>query len=287
MTLTLVDEQYPTYILSEALTGNYLKLVPSRGGIVTNWVVAGKEQFYMDQERFADPKLSIRGGNPILFPICGNLPDNTYIYDGKTYNLKQHGFARDAAWQVIGNSESSVTIELTASDRTLNSYPFDFRVQITYTLVQNRLEILQNITNLSQEIMPFAIGFHPYFLVRNKSSVSLDIPAKTMWNNVRQVEEEYSGSLDFDQPEIDNALMLDDHTNSVVMQSDQGRLTVSFDPQYKVFVIWTIKGKDYICLEPWTAGRNAMNTGINLLHLPPQATQSLKVVYTAEILAVS
>ncbi len=287
MTLTLVDEQYPTYILSEALTGNYLKLVPSRGGIVTNWVVAGKEQFYMDQERFADPKLSIRGGNPILFPICGNLPDNTYIYDGKTYNLKQHGFARDAAWQVIGNSESSVTIELTASDRTLNSYPFDFRVQITYTLVQNRLEILQNITNLSQEIMPFAIGFHPYFLVRNKSSVSLDIPAKTMWNNVRQVEEEYSGSLDFDQPEIDNALMLDDHTNSVVMQSDQGRLTVSFDPQYKVFVIWAIKGKDYICLEPWTAGRNAMNTGINLLHLPPQATQSLKVVYTAEILAVS
>jgi len=287
MSLTLVDEQYPTYILSDGLTGNYLKLVPSRGGIVTSWVVTGKEQFYMDQERFADPKLSIRGGNPILFPICGNLPDNTYTYDGKNYHLKQHGFARDAAWQVIGSSENSVTIELTSSDHTLISYPFAFQLQITYTLVQNRLEILQNITNHSQEIMPFAIGFHPYFLVRNKSSVSLDIPAKTMWNNVRQVEEDYSGSFDFDQPEVDNALMLNDQANYVVMQSDQGRLTVSFDPQYRVFVVWAIRGKDYICLEPWTAGRNAMNTGINLLRLAPQTSQSLRVTYMSEALAGS
>lgn len=286
MPVKLVDEQYPTYILSEPLTGNYVKLVPSRGGIITSWVVAGTEQFYMDQERFADPKLSIRGGSPILFPICGNLPDNTYTYNGKSYTLKQHGFARDAAWQVIGSSDNSVTIELTSSDRTLNSYPFAFQLQITYTLVQNRLEILQNITNLSQETMPFSIGLHPYFLVKNKSSVNLHIPAKTMWNNVKQVEEDYAGAFDFDQPEIDNALMLDNSASCVIMQSDQGRLTVSFDPQYKVFVVWAIQGKDYICLEPWTAGRNAMNTGINLLRLAPQTSQALRVVYTIEALAV-
>ena len=86
MTLTLLEEHYPTYVLSDPLTDNCLKLVPSRGGIVTSWVVAGKEQFYMDQERFADPTLSVRGGNPILFPICGNLPNDTYTYAGRSYS---------------------------------------------------------------------------------------------------------------------------------------------------------------------------------------------------------
>ena len=190
--------------------------------------------------------------------------------------------ARDAQWQVISNSENAITIELTSSDRTLNSYPFAFQFQITYTLNHNRLEIWQSITNHSQQIMPFAVGFHPYFLVSDKSSVKLTIPAHTMWNNVKQVTESYSGAFDFDQPEIDNALTLEDQACQAIMESAGGRLTINFDPQYKVIVVWAIKGKDYICLEPWTSGRNAMNTGHNLLHLPPQTSQSFQVVYVSD-----
>jgi galactose mutarotase-like enzyme len=55
---------------------------------------------YLDVERFANPELSIRGGVPILFPICGNLPDNCYTYNGQQYTLKQHGFGRYLPWEV-------------------------------------------------------------------------------------------------------------------------------------------------------------------------------------------
>jgi galactose mutarotase-like enzyme len=33
--------------------------------------------------------------SPVLFPIVGNLKGNSYEYNGQTYELPRHGFARD------------------------------------------------------------------------------------------------------------------------------------------------------------------------------------------------
>jgi len=52
---------------------NYIKFCPERGGLITNWVSDGKEILYFDEKRFIDKTKSVRGGIPILFPICGNL----------------------------------------------------------------------------------------------------------------------------------------------------------------------------------------------------------------------
>ena len=52
---------------------NYIKFCPERGGVITNWVSDGNEILYFDKTRFMDKTKSIRGGIPILFPICGNL----------------------------------------------------------------------------------------------------------------------------------------------------------------------------------------------------------------------
>ena len=57
------------------------------------------EILYFDQERYADPSKSIRGGIPVLFPICGNLPEMFCRWMASTI-LKQHGFARDLPWQL-------------------------------------------------------------------------------------------------------------------------------------------------------------------------------------------
>jgi len=75
------QKQYNTYTLSDDSSGSQIEVVPERGGIVTSWKINGQEVFYLDTERFTHPDLSVRGGNPILFPLCGNLPDNTYYVD--------------------------------------------------------------------------------------------------------------------------------------------------------------------------------------------------------------
>jgi galactose mutarotase-like enzyme len=36
----------------------------------------------------------------------------------------------------------------------------------------------------------------------------------------------------------------------------------------KTLVFWTLKDQSFSCLEPWTAPGNALNTGLDLIHLP-------------------
>ncbi len=72
------EQQYKTYVLCDSYAQSEIEVVPERGGIVTKWRIQGQDIFYLDESRFTHPELSVRGGIPILFPICGNLPDNTY-----------------------------------------------------------------------------------------------------------------------------------------------------------------------------------------------------------------
>jgi len=78
---------------------NYIKFCPERGGVITNWVSDGKEILYFDEKRFMDNTKSIRGGIPILFPICGNLNTSSSVFGTDYLQLTQHGFARDLQWQ--------------------------------------------------------------------------------------------------------------------------------------------------------------------------------------------
>lgn len=126
--IAIQQQKYKTYILSDEIAGSQLEVVPERGGMITRWRFQGQELLYLDTERFAHPDLSVRGGIPILFPICGNLPENTYTYNGQTYTLKQHGFARDLPWQVteqVTHEKASLTLVLNSNEQTRAVYPFE------------------------------------------------------------------------------------------------------------------------------------------------------------------
>lgn len=169
--ISIQQQQYKTYILTDETANSQLEVVPERGGLITRWRLQGQEILYLDTERFANPELSVRGGIPILFPICGNLPENSYTYNGKQYTLKQHGFARDLPWQVIDQVTQNAaifTLTLNSNDQTRAVYPFDFQVSFSYKIQGNTLEIQQQYTNLSLEAMPFSFGFHHTFSYRIK-----------------------------------------------------------------------------------------------------------------------
>ena len=42
--------------------------------------------------------------SPILFPIVGTLKNNQYTFEGKSYQMGRHGFARDATFSVSAQS---------------------------------------------------------------------------------------------------------------------------------------------------------------------------------------
>jgi galactose mutarotase-like enzyme len=263
-----------------------VEVVPERGGIITSWQVQNQEVLYLDEERFANPQLSVRGGIPILFPICGNLPDNTYTFNGKQYTLKQHGFARDLPWKStqdqVTPEKASLTLILSSNEQTRAVYPFDFQLAFTYQIEGNTLEIKQQYTNLSTEPMPFSTGFHPYFLTVDKTQLKFEIPGQEYQDQITKETHSFNGNFDFNRDEIDVAFkQLSSQSATVTDHARKLKLTLEYDDTYSTLVFWTVKGKDYYCLEPWSAPRNAINTGEHLTVLKPQASHTATVRLTA------
>ena len=108
-----------------------LRIVPERGGLITEWFDQGREILYFDFERFQKEELSVRGGIPILFPICGDLPRDSLKLPQGDFFLNQHGFARELPWSLKAlNDNSGFSLFLEDSPITRSSYPYLFLLEI-------------------------------------------------------------------------------------------------------------------------------------------------------------
>jgi len=100
---------------------------------------------------------------PILFPVVGKLRNNRYTLSGQTYELTQHGFARDCQFEVESHTRDTATLLLTDSDRTRTHYPFNFELRIVYRLSQASLIVQYDVRNTGAHTLWFSIGAHPAF----------------------------------------------------------------------------------------------------------------------------
>ncbi|WP_390883501.1 aldose epimerase family protein [Kovacikia minuta] len=140
----------------------------------------------------------------------------------------------------------------------------------------------QRYTNHSDVPMPFSVGFHPYFQVTDKTQLEFDIPASSFQDQRTKTVHPFTNSFDFGQDEIDVAFIgVTSQFATVLDKSQSLRLTLNYSNSFGTLVFWTVKGKDFYCLEPWTAPRNALNTGDRLLYLDPGA--SLETVFNLTV----
>lgn len=254
-----------------------LRVVPARGGIITEWVVNGQPVLYLDRETLMNTSKNIRGGIPILFPICGPLPDGQYRWENNIYHMKQHGLARNLSWEVTqvetGEGEASLTLETASNPETKPAFPFDFRLVFTYILTGNSLVIKQRYHNTSDMEMPFYAGFHPYFFAPDRKAVKLNIPAGTgnCRNLLNGTVEPFHGILNLEGVAEAN-YVLDGLTANRVSFGNFGtgwEVILEFAGEFKYIVLWALEGKDFICVEPWMGDNDALNTGKGLYKLGP------------------
>jgi galactose mutarotase-like enzyme len=105
------------------------------------------------------------GSAPVLFPIVGGLKDGAYTFDGSTYKLGNHGFARTSEFSVVREGTDSAELVLSSSARTKEVYPFDFTLTVGFTLERSGLSVRYTVTNPGSRRMYFSIGSHPAFVV--------------------------------------------------------------------------------------------------------------------------
>ena len=281
MGLQAAEGPYPHHCFTAA-NGDQLRVVPERGGLVTGWVSGGQERLYFDAERFTDPAKSVRGGIPVLFPICGNLPGNRLDLPQGSYTLAQHGFARDLPWQLQPLSDGSgIRLVLESNPQTLAAFPFAFRLSLDYRLELSALEILATVEHTagSEDAMPFSLGLHPYFAVSSLQAASLDGLPETCLDHHQMASSSTVAQLANLPEGVD---LLADPTGDAVRLVDAGSgqtITLELTAPLDLAVVWTEPLRPMVCLDPWTAPRGSLATGDRRLELEPGQAMELRCRY--------
>jgi galactose mutarotase-like enzyme len=202
--------------------------------------------------------------SPILFPIVGTLRDNTYQYGEQEYHLSRHGFAREMEFNLIEKTENSATFSLTSSIETKKVYPFDFELQICYSLDEKKLNIDYKVINTSEQRLPFSIGAHPALsLLGNFENYSLEFQQQEVLNyhlleeglisnttnelalNNRQL------ALNYQLFEKDALVFKTLKSKSItILENTKPLLKVNFS-DFPNLGIWTVKNAPFLCIEPW------------------------------------
>ncbi|WP_419871140.1 aldose epimerase [Candidatus Pristimantibacillus sp. PTI5] len=251
------EDTFTLYELTEASTQSRVIVCPERGGIVIGCQLNGLELFYLDKATFEHKTANIRGGNPILFPICGQLEEQAYEWNGQTYSMANHGVARNAAWNVVSTNadgEASITIRLQSNEDTLRSYPFAFELLFTYVLQNGQLHTRQTYRNRSEAAaMPFYAGFHPYFAIDSDKKIAYEIDATRYFDYNDNVEKPFDGVIDLEGL-VESVCLLDAKKSEISFPSVQGaRVRLTYDDIFKYMVLWSVKDRPFVCVEPWMA----------------------------------
>lgn len=207
---------------------------------------------------------------PNLFPIVGKLKNGQFQYQSKTYQLPQHGFARDNDFICVEQTNDYLLFELTASDKTLVNYPFHFCFQVGYKLIGNKVVTNYFVFNPDNYDLYFSVGAHPAFncplqanesfsdyeLVFNgKDNLMINtlndglITSQTKQLNLSNHTLPVSKQL-FDN---DALVFMNSQIDKVQLVSSKSKHGVSLiSKDWPFYGIWSKKGSEhFVCLEPW------------------------------------
>ena len=215
--------------------------------------------------------------SPILFPIVGRLKNDNYTFNGKTYQLPRHGFARNMEFTFDKKSEYQVIFEVEATKETKANYPFDFKLLIAYTFMENELVIEYFVRNQSDEVLPFSIGAHPAFAISDKfENYSLQFNKEDTFETHHLENESFNGkttlvetknnsiALNYALFEKDALVFKQLKSNEVILKNKEKEiLKVNYD-HFPYLGIWTKQNAPFICIEPWCGLADAINHNGNL-----------------------
>ncbi len=219
-----------------------------------------------------------RWGLPLMIPNFSRLKDGVFQEKGTT--LPIHGFGRNLPWTVVDHTDTSISIQLTSSDATRHDYPYEFTFTATITVSEETLLYTLSMENRSDENMPIAPGFHPYFTIAQEEKPHLvvdTIPGFAVDN------------YQWDIKPPDNPFTFPH--NVTVQVPQHGTLTIAELPDegnYKLknIQVWSEPAEkpdhNFVCFEPIVTSEDGLNRPADRLNIEPHSTQRILLQLTAK-----
>jgi len=225
-----------------------------------------KSLVYNETEYLWEGRPEVWGSSaPIMFPICGGLKNDKYIYEGKEYTLGKHGYAKMTLFSVEKSTDTEAVFLHVSDEETKKAFPFDYELRVIFTLEGKTLKTVYSVLNKTGKTMYFNIGAHEgYYTPEGIEDYDVVFPQKeTLVANVLY------GNLLSNQPlpilkdsdvlplydkyfTIDALVFKTFKSRSATLRNRRTGRGIRIDfPDANYFLLWHKPAAPYICVEPW------------------------------------
>lgn len=248
-------------------------------------------------ESYADSEIPPGATGVTLAPWANRVEDGVWYLHGEKLQLDitevsrnnaSHGLLRNAAYELVDESEFSVTLEAAVFPQ--HGYPFLVRHRVRYELAEDLgLVVRQTLINDSDEAAPVVLGSHPYLRLGDVPSeeLTLTVDAGTRLLTDEKLiprgSEPVSGDADLRDGSLVGGLDLDSAYTDLVFDGGTARSTLraadgrsvslwqdASCPYVHVFVTTRFPGRaKAVAIEPMSGPANAFNSGDGLRWLAP------------------
>lgn len=138
---------------------------PDLGGRLRSLSIDGVDIIGSSEPQAGLPSTWFSGCFPMV-PYVGRMAHGTFAYDGESYRMPinaaphaGHGLLLDTRWHIVASDQMTTLVLETALPGT---WPFGGMARLSYRLDAWGLELALEL-RATDEPMPAAIGFHPWF----------------------------------------------------------------------------------------------------------------------------
>ncbi|MBT8276726.1 MAG: aldose 1-epimerase [Bacteroidia bacterium] len=277
MTCNFVESEIPFYhFTDDALS---CKIVPAFGGSIQELVVKEKaiiKGVSIDKEGFEKYKEFCNSA--ILFPFPNRVAQGSYTFGDKHFHLDRndskygnaiHGFAFTQCPEVISQSDTSLVLRFTHTESP--GYTFPYILELEYSISPNGLKLQFKVSNTGKDLMPFGLGWHPYFVTDDQEKFSLHFEADKKYLTNANMIPDHSNPVNDSKfnpsnMEVDNAYRL---TNSQILLRSHDRELKLIVPEQSYLQLYNPIDKRSFAVEPMSCVPDAFNNKIGLKTLSP------------------
>lgn len=282
-------------------------LTSKMGGELISFKVNGEERIHQGESTIDENgKVYWKRHSPVLFPIVGKLKKNQTLIGGRTYELPQHGFARNLEFEPITKLDNFHSYVLKSNKYTLLKYPYEFELYNTYRTEENKLTTIYKVVNTGLINLPFGIGGHPAFKIDKeelkKGSYYLEFEEDEekihfLYLVDGLIATQYAKNIMIDKKSIpidshsfdNDAIIMKGITSHKISLKNkrEGKTLLTMDfADFPYLAIWSKPNAPFVCIEPWySTADNVNSTGVftqkqDIISLKPKDTFECK--YTVE-----
>lgn len=194
----------------------------------------------------------------VMFPVIGRW--DFFTVDGVKYTTDMgHGVVRNKQF-AVSYGQDSITLSVTSDSDTLRQYPFEFALDVTYSLLENGWTVQYKVANCGQKDMPYYLGAHPGFAVTGNDVI--EFAPQTLYNFPLDEKGRIAGEK---QVLADTTVKVDKqlfkkHATVVIPEPYGDKITLKRGDGINITVransstvaIWSnAQSGDFVCIEPW------------------------------------